>query len=202
MTSEIASAARPTELRVAGFVLVALGATLSGVGATREWVAVGFTADTEHAADLSVHGIDVWEGKVVLLVAAGALLLLLAMRISVSPGTRKGLAVVLIVSGAMCIALPLVDVVRANDRFGGSEGLERFVDSLSVKLGLPKEVIGEQLSAQLDKELRVEVSPGLWLTAAGGVLLAAGGVLLVAGGALSVARSGRGTGPPAPMPGP
>ncbi|HKE53442.1 MAG TPA: hypothetical protein VKC55_01570 [Actinomycetota bacterium] len=195
MTSEIASTTRVAGLRVAGFVCVALGAILAGVGATREWVAVGFTADTEHAADLSVHGIDVWEGKVVLFVAAGALLLLLAMRISVSPATRKGLAVVLIVSGAICIALPLVDVVRANDRFGGSEGLERFVDSLSVKLGLPKEVIREQLSAQLGKELRVEVSPGLWLTAAGGMLL-------LAGGALSVAWSGRGIGPPAPVPGP
>lgn len=195
MTSEIASTARPTGLRAAGFVCVALGAILAGVGATREWVAVGFTADTEHAADLSVHGIDVWEGKVVLFVAAGALLLLLAMRISVSPGTRKGLAVLLIVSGAMCIALPLVDAIRANDRFGGSEGLERFVDSLSVKLGLPKEVIREQLSTQLDKGLRVEVSPGLWLTAAGGVFL-------VAGGALSVAWTGRRTGPAAASQGP
>lgn len=195
MTSEIAFTSRPTGLRVAGFVCVALGAILAGVGTTREWVAVGFTADTEHAADLSVHGIDVWEGKVVLFVAAGTLLLLLALRISVSPGTRKGLAVVLIASGAMCIALPLVDAVRANDRFGGSEGLERFVDSLSVKLGLPKEVIREQLSAQLDEELRVEVSPGLWITAVGGVLLVAGGVL-------SVARNGRETGPAAPMQGP
>ena len=42
----------------------------------------------------------------------------------------------------------------------------------------------------LDEELRVEVSPGLWLTAAGGVLL-------VVGGALSVAWSGRGASAPA-----
>jgi tryptophan-associated transmembrane protein len=191
VTSEIASTARPTALRVAGFVCVALGAVLAGVGATREWVAVGFSADTEHAADLSVHGIDVWEGKVVLFAAAAALLVLLAMRISGSPGTRRGLAVVLIVLGALCIALPVVDAVRARDRFAGSEGLERFVASLSVKLGLPKEVIREQLSDQLDKELRVEVSPGLWLTVAGGVLL-------MAGGALSVAWSGRGSLDPVP----
>lgn len=186
MTSEIASAARPTGLRVAGFVCAALGAVLAGVGATREWVAVGFTADTEHAADLSVHGIDVWEGKVVLFAAAAALLVLLAMRVSGSPGTRRGLAIVLIVLGGLCIALPVLDAVRARDRFAGDEGLDRFVASLSVKLGLPKAVIREQLSEQLDKELRVEVSPGLWLTASGGVLL-------VAGGALSVARSGRGS---------
>jgi hypothetical protein len=191
VASEITSTARPTGLRVAGFVCVALGAVLAGVGATREWATVGFTADTQHAADLSVHGIDVWEGKVVLFASAVALLVLLAMRISGSQGTRRGLAVVLILLGALCIALPVVDAVRARDRFGGDEGLERFVASLSVKLGLPKDVIREQLSAQLDKELRVEGAPGLWLTVAGGVLL-------VAGGALSVAWSGRESATPAP----
>lgn len=190
MTSEIASTARPTSLRLAGFVCVALGAVLAGVGATREWVAVGFTSDTQHAADLSVHGIDVWEGKVVLFAAAAALLVLLAMRISGSPGTRRGLAVVLIVLGTLCIALPVVDAVRARDRFAGSEGLERFVSSLSVKLGLPEDVIRQQLSEQLDKERRVEISAGLWITIAGGVLL-------VAGGALSVAWSGKRASPPA-----
>ena len=180
MTSGIASTARPAGLRIAGFVCVALGAVLAGVGATREWVAVGFTADTEHAADLSVHGVDVWEGKVVLFAATAALLVLLAMRISGSAGTRRGLAVVLIVLGALCIALPVADAARARDRFGGDEGFERFVASLSVRLGLPKDVIREQLAIQLDRDLRVEVSPGLWLTAAGGVLLVTGGALSVA----------------------
>ena len=180
MSSELTSTARPTGLRIAGFACVALGAVLTGVGATREWVAVGFTADTEHAADLSVHGIDVWEGKVVLFAAAAALLVLLAMRISGSPSTRRGLAVVLIILGAACIALPVADAVRASDRFAGDEGLERFVASLSVKLGLPKDVVREQLAEQLDEELRVEVSPGLWLTAAGGVLLVVGGALSLA----------------------
>jgi hypothetical protein len=185
VTSEIASTARATGLLVAGFVCAALGAVLAGVGATREWVAIGFTSDTERAADMSIHGIDVWEGKVVLFAAAAALLMLLAMRISGSPGTRRGLAILLIVLGGSCIALPVVDAVRARDRFAGEEGLDRFVASLSVRLGLPTDVIREQLSAELDKELRVEVSPGLWLTAAGGVLL-------VVGGGLSLAWSRRG----------
>jgi hypothetical protein len=185
VTSGIVSTARATGLRVAGFVCVALGAVLAGVGATREWVAVGFTSDTERAADMSVHGIDVWEGKVVLFAAAAALLVLLAMRISGSSGTRRGLAILLIVLDGSCIALPVVDAVRARDRFAGEEGLDRFVASLSVRLGLPKDVIREQLSVELDKELRVEVSPGLWLTAAGGVLL-------VVGGGLSLAWSRRG----------
>ena len=99
MTSGITSTARPTVLRLAGTACVALGAIAAGVGATREWATIGFTADVEHAADVSVHGIDVWEGKVVLFAAVAALLVMLAMRISGSRGTRRGLAIALIVLG-------------------------------------------------------------------------------------------------------
>jgi uncharacterized membrane protein YeiB len=147
------------------------------VGATREWAAIGFTADVEHAADVSVHGIDVWEGKVVLFAAVASLLVMLAMRISGSRRTRRGLAIALIVLGALCVWLPVADAVRAKDRFGGVEGDDRLTRTLSVQLGLPEEVVRERLSELLDEDLRVEISSGLWITAAGGVLLVAGGLL-------------------------
>jgi uncharacterized membrane protein YeiB len=177
MASEITSMARPTGLRLAGTACVALGAITAGVGATREWAAIGFTADVEHAADVSVHGIDVWEGKVVLFAAVAALLVMLAMRISGSRSTRRGLAIALIVLGAFCVALPVADAVRAKNRFGGVEGVDRLARTLSVQLGLPEEVVREPLAELLDQDLRVEISPGLWITAAGGVLLVVGGVL-------------------------
>ena len=180
MTSELTSTARPTGLRIAGFVCVALGAVLAGVGATREWVAVGFPADTQHAIDQSVPGIDVWEGKVVLFAAAASLLVLLAMRISGSASTRRGLAIVLIVLGAACIALPVVDAIRANDRFANDAGVERYVRFLAVRSSLPEDVIREQLAEQFRRDLRVELSPGVWITVAGGVLLVVGGALSVA----------------------
>ncbi len=177
MASEITSTGRPTLLRLAGTACVALGAIVAGVGATREWAAIGFTADVEHAADVSVHGIDVWEGKVALFAAVVSLLVLLAMRISGSRSTRRGLAIALIVLGALCVALPVADAIRAKDRFGGVEGDDRLTRTLSVRLGLPEEVVRERLADLLDQDLRVEISPGLWITAAGGVLLGAGGVL-------------------------
>jgi hypothetical protein len=177
MASEITSTGRPTLLRLAGTACVVLGAIVAGVGATREWAAIGFTADIEHAADVSVHGIDVWEGKVVLFAAVSSLLVLLAMRISGSRSTRRGLAIALIVLGALCVALPVADAVRAKDRFGGVEGDDRLTRTLSVRLGLPEEVVRERLADLLDQDVRVEISPGLWITAAGGVLLVAGGVL-------------------------
>jgi hypothetical protein len=177
MASEITSMARPTGIRLTGTACVALGAIAAGVGATREWAAIGFTADVEHAADVSFHGIDVWDGKVVLFAAAASLLMMLAMRISGSRSTRVGLATALIVLGALCLGLPVTDAVRAKDRFGGVEGVERLTGILSVQLGLPEDVVREPISDLLDQGLRVEISPGPWITAAGGVLLVAGGVL-------------------------
>jgi hypothetical protein len=177
MAPGITSTARPTGLRLAGTLCVALGAIAAGVGATREWATIGFTADVEHAVDVSVHGIDVWEGKVVLFAAVAALLVMLAMRISGSRGTRRGLAIALIVLGALCVALPVADAVRAKDRFGGVEGVDRLAKTLSVQLGLPEEVVRERLADLLAQDLRVESSPGLWITVAGGVLLVAGGIL-------------------------
>ena len=187
MASQITSTARPTGLRLTGTACVALGAVAAGVGATREWAAIGFTADVEHAADVSFHGIDVWEGKVVLFAAVAALLVMLAMRISGRRSTRRGLAIALIVLGALCVALPVADAVRAKDRFGGVEGVDRLARILSVQLGLPEDVVREPISDLLDQDLRVEISPGVWITAVGGVLLVVGGVL----GLAWVHREGR-----------
>ena len=177
MASGITSTARPTGLRLAGTVCVALGAIAAGVGATREWEPIGFTADVQHAADVSLHGIDVWEGKVVLFAAVAALLVILAMRISGSRGTRRGLAIALIVLGTLCVALPVADGARAKDRFGGVEGVDRLAKTLSVQLALPEDVVRERLKDLLAEDLRVEISAGLWITVAGGVLLVAGGIL-------------------------
>ena len=188
MASEVTSTPRPTALRFAGFACVAFGAVIAGVGATREWAAVGFAADVERAADVSVHGTDVWEGKVVLFAAVISLLVLLAMRVSGSIGTRRGLAICLIVLGALCIALSVLDAITSKDRFGGTDGVDRLAAALAVDLELPEEVVREELSELLVQDLRVEIQPGLWLTAFGGVLLVAGGIL-----GLAWVRRGTGT---------
>jgi hypothetical protein len=176
MASGITSTARPTGLRLAGFAIVALGAVVAGVGATREWAAVGFVADTEHAADVTVHGTDVWEGKVVLFATVIALLMMIALRISGAGATRRWLAIALIALGALCVALPVMDAVRAEDRFGGVEGTDLLVRSLSVELGLPEDVVRERLTDLLEQDLRVEIGRALWVTVLGGVLLVAGAI--------------------------
>ena len=177
MASGITSTARPTRLRLAGFACVALGAVIAGLGATREWVAVGLKADIEHVVDSSTPGTDVWEGKVIVFIVAIALVVTLAMRISASATTRHALAIVLIVLGVACVVLPLVDAVRARERFGGAEGLERYVAAIAAQANLPEEVVSEQLEKEFNRGSRVEIGPGLWLTVFGGTLLVAGGIL-------------------------
>ena len=173
-------ASPPTPLRLAGFVTVAAGAAAAGIGATRDWVIVGFPQDRTGAADVSFRGTDVWEGKVVLLIAVASLLGLLALRQVHPPATRRAIAVVLIAAGLVAAALPLADAMRARDRFGGGEGLDQIAAGLARQLDLPEDVVRARLQEQFGAALRVDVQPALWLSAFGGLLIACGGVLSLA----------------------
>ena len=177
MSRELGSTARPTRLRLLGFLVLVAGSVLAGIGATRAWAAIGFVADTEGVADVSVYGTDVWEGKVVLLIAGVALVVMIVMRLATSGALRRSLGVALILLGLMCTVLPLLAAIRADARFGGGEGLDRMARVLSARLELPEDVIREQLAEQFQRDLRVDVGPGLWLSVAGGVLIAGGGAL-------------------------
>ena len=177
MPSEIVSTVRPTRLRLAGFLCLAWGAVLAGIGATREWAVVGFPGDELGAVDVSWKGTDAWEGKVVLFCAVVALIALLAMRLTRSRATRRALAILMVVVGLACAILPILDGVDARDRFGGDRGVDRMAEVLAGQLELPEDIVREQLADQFELQLRVVVGPGLWLSAIGGLLLFVGGVL-------------------------
>jgi hypothetical protein len=177
MSSGTRSTAPPSTLRLLGFLVVVLGSVATGVGATREWVQIGFAADTQGAADVSVYGTDVWEGKVVLLAAGVALVATIVMRTARSARVRTACGVLLIILGIACLVLTISVSVRARDRFGGEEGLDRVARVLSHELELPQDIVREQLAEQFERDLRVEMQPAIWLCALGGVLLIAGGVL-------------------------
>jgi hypothetical protein len=177
MSREILSTARPTKLRLAGFLCLAIGAVAAGYGATADWVTIGFPADIERVVDVTVRGTDVWEGKVVLLGAVAALMAMLAMRLSRSEAVGRSLAVALTIVGLVGIVLPVMDSVRAEDRFGGGEGVDLLAERLAERLELPEDVVREQLREEFQRALRVEVERGIWISAAGGILLVIGGAL-------------------------
>lgn len=177
MSREILSTARPTKLRLAGFLCLTVGAVAAGYGATADWVIIGFPEDIERVVDVTVRGTDVWEGKAVLLGAVAALMAMLAMRLSRSEAVGRTLAVALLIVGLVGLALPVADAVRAKERFGGGEGVDLLAEQLAAQLELPEDVVREQLREEFQRALRVEVEQGIWISAAGGILLAAGGAL-------------------------
>ncbi|MGH2671951.1 MAG: hypothetical protein ACRDHC_03135 [Actinomycetota bacterium] len=197
MSREILSTARPTKLRLAGFLCLAVGAVAAGYGATADWVAIGFPADIERVVDVTVRGTDVWEGKVVFLGAVAALMAMLAMRLSRSQAVGRSLAVALMLVGLVGIALPVLAAVRAEDRFGGGEGVDLLAEQLAAQLELPEDVVREQLREEFQRALRVEVEPGIWISTGGGTLLVIGGALSFewvrrrSGGRLGSADPGR-----------
>lgn len=177
MSREALSTARPSALRVGGFVCVAVGSVLAGIGATREWVAIGFPADELGAADVSVRGTDVWEGKAILLGAAVALVSILAMRLATSRSTRRALALLILAIGIVSTLLSVLAGLRPEDRFGGRPGEDRYVEWLAAESGLPEDVVRDTFREQFELALRVDVGPGVWVTAVGGLLLIVGGTL-------------------------
>lgn len=93
--SEILSTARPTALRLAGFVALAGGGLLLGLGALLDWVVLSFPAEIDPSGITAapVRGVDVWEGKVVLGAAIVILVGTIATRLVASTASRWPIAI-------------------------------------------------------------------------------------------------------------
>ncbi len=156
MSREITSTARPSGLRLAGFLCLAAGAVVAGVASTMRWAVIGFPGDASGANDVPVHGTDIWEGKVVLLSVIVVLVATLAMRLTASDAARRGLALLLVALGIVCAVLPALTALRAEDRLGGAQGLDRVARSLAAELGLPEDVV----RGQLDRPVRAPAARG------------------------------------------
>jgi hypothetical protein len=177
---EIASTARPSATRLWGFSCLVAGALLAGYGATVDWALLGFPADQAGALDVAVKGTDVWEGKVVLAAAVLALVAVLAIRLVLSTETRRILGFGIATLGALVLALALSVSIRVDARFGGSEGLDEVAANLSAQLGEDPGAIRAQLEQEFAAQLQVELGTGVWVAAAGGILINVGGTLSLA----------------------
>lgn len=169
MPTVILSTARPSRLRLAGFLTLAVGGTLLGVGAIGEWANVG-------GFDTPTAGIDVWEGLVALGVSFVSLIGLLAVRMT-RPFLARAIAVVLIVAGLAAAGLASADALRARTRFTDPGQRDRIARELAAQAGLPYEAIRAAIEEQFRRRFPVSLGPGIFLTMAGGVLVSVGGLL-------------------------
>jgi hypothetical protein len=174
---EILSTARPTPIRLWGFLFLVIGAVVAGLGALLDWAILGFPGDEQGTLDVAVKGVDVWEGKVVLACAVLALVGMLAMRLALGTETRRAIAFGLATLGALVIAVALSVAMRADARFGGSEGLDEMAAGLAEQLGEDPAAIRTELEEQVGDQLRVDLGPGIAVAVVGGALIDVGGAL-------------------------
>ena len=179
---EALSTARPSRLRLAGFLTLAAGGAMLGIGAISTWGSVGFPEeiDPTRSVTAAVPGIDLWEGMLALAAALVVLIGMLALRISRSAATRRLIAVVITVVAFGAAALAVTVAVGAQDRFVQTEGLDAYARTLSEELDLPFEQVRRDIEEIFRQDLLVETAPGIWVTVAGGVLAGIGGILSLA----------------------
>lgn len=180
--NEALSTRRPSRLRLLGFLALATGSVLLGVGAVSTWGTIGFTpqVDPEGVLTAVVPGIDLWEGVLVLAAALVVLLGLVAMRVARRIATKRLVAVVVTVVAFGAAALAATAALRAEDRLGRTEGLDAVARVRADALGISFEQARKDVEEVFGDQLVTEVGPGVWLSVAGGILAGIGGVLSIA----------------------
>ncbi len=165
---------KPSPLRLWGFLLTVLGGALMAFGSIGNWAAVSLGGSTENA--VPTKGIDLWQGKVTVVIGALIVVAILALRF-VRPERRNLLAagiVVLAVIGAgisiWCL-VALESIVRDT-------GIDALVEYVSTQLGLTTSEARQEVLAALGATgVDIQAQASLWMTFIGSLLAVAGGVV-------------------------
>jgi hypothetical protein len=165
---------KPSPLRLWGFLLTVVGGALIGFGAVSTWAAVSLGGSTVGA--IPTRGIDVWQGKLTLLLGAAIVIGIMALRF-VLPEHRRIVAIAILVFAGLALLTGLWCVV-AIDSAIRAIGVTHLVNVL-VDAGGMTVSQAQALVAQGLTRFGIDVKPqiGLWLVVAGGALAVAGGIL-------------------------
>lgn len=175
MGPELFSTAHPTPLRLAGFVALVLGGALMALGSLLDWAIVQpFSTPT--------RGIDVWEGKVTMVLGIAVLTGIVLIRVLVTPRARTWGAAAIVAVGVVALVLAGLDAARAQDRFTDPAQRDRIAHALveQTGTGLSYAQVRAAIERQFDRRFSVELRAGIWLVVAGGLLTVVGGGLSVA----------------------
>jgi hypothetical protein len=153
---------KPSPLRLWGFLLTVIGGALVAFGSIGNWAAITLGGGTVNV--VPTKGIDVWQGKVTLILGVAIVIAILALRF-VRPERRNAMAIGITVAGLAALALGLWVLLALT-----SVMRDPGVDELA-------KVYGRQqvLDAMSKEGIAVKAQVGLWMTVAGGVLATAGG---------------------------
>ena len=173
--------ASPTSpLRLAGFLLVALGALLVGIGSVLLWMTVGMKGDTSGVLTSKIPGVDLSQGKVTLAIAILSLIGVLLVRAVRSARARRAISVGLIVAGLVAAGVAGAMIVTGASRYE-SQAVDVVTSAVAQALGKPEAEVRPIVQAAKDQVgVVASVGVGPWLTLLGGLLAAAGGALTLA----------------------
>lgn len=166
--------ARPSPLRLWGFLLTVLGGTLLAFGSISDWAAVSLGGSSENA--VPTKGIDLWQGKVTLALGAAIVVGILALRL-VRPGRRAAIAIALTALGVVAFGLALW-CATSLDAVATDTGVDALVDAVVAQLGIAASEARRLVEeAMVGAGIEVQAQAGLWITLAGAVLATVGGVV-------------------------
>jgi hypothetical protein len=173
MAGEIVSTARPSKLRLAGFLALTLGGLLVSLGSLMDWATV-------QPFDTPTRGVDLWEGTITLAIGFAVLVGMILMRLVRPARARHAVAVAILALGLIASALAGSAAIRANDRFTSPSQRDRIARALATDLGLPHGEVRARIEATFSRRFSVSLRPGIVLVIAGGVIVALGGALSLA----------------------
>ncbi len=162
---------KPSPLRLWGFLLTVIGGALVAFGSIGNWAAITLGGGTVNV--VPTKGIDVWQGKVTLILGVAIVIAILALRF-VRPERRNAMAIAITVAGLAALALGLWALLALRSVVQDT-GVDALVKIL-VGLGISATKAREQVLRTMSREgIAVKAQIGLWMTVAGGVLAMAGG---------------------------
>lgn len=169
----ILSAARPTRLRLGGFLALALGGVLIGLGSLTDWATVS-------PFETPTRGVDIWEGVVTLTIGVAMLVGMVVMRLLATQPARRAVAIAILVLGLVASALAAAVALNAERRFTAPDQRDRIASEEAARRGLPFDQVRDQIEVAFDLRFQVSLEAGVYLVIAGGLLGALGGALSLA----------------------
>ncbi len=162
---------KPSPLRLWGFLLTVIGGALVAFGSIGNWAAITLGGGTVNV--VPTKGIDVWQGKVTLILGVAIVIAILALRF-VRPERRNAMAIAITVAGLAALALGLWALLALKSVVQDT-GVDALV-KIFVGLGISATKAREQVLRTMSRQgIAVKAQVGLWMTVAGGVLAMAGG---------------------------
>ncbi len=165
---------KPSPLRLWGFLLTVLGGALIAFGSIGNWATITLGGTTENA--VPNNGIDLWQGKVTVVLGVLIILAILALRF-VRPERRKMVAVLITVAALVCAGIAAWCLSSLESVIHGT-GVDALTQHVAQTLGISEAQARQQvLLTMQQKGIAVRAQPGLVMTFGGALIATAGGIV-------------------------